>query len=237
MSAGFQVSSFRGEGGSLFVWIGRVVGTSHTRKHKSVIFAAEYSVSGCWATKSSGWCQLWSYWLSAPNLPFHTLLGDAGTGTPWRSFLLCQLVRCGEAARGGGNMLFPVLLAHSGQCLSNGLSCQISSSPHTSRIGIITFFPETPLGSARSLEVWIIASGGEHLQQPILITQSLPLPPSVEVVTASCNYFLIPQCLRFAFSVLQYLFNQFFDVKFFVFWLDWLVQAETRRQNSCCQGS
>ena len=69
------------------------------------------------------------------------------------SFASWSPVRCGEVARGGGNMLFPVLLARSGQCLSNGLSCQISSSPHTSRIGIITFFPETPLGSARSSEV------------------------------------------------------------------------------------
>lgn len=41
----------------------------------------------------------------------------------------------------------------SGQCLSNGLSHQISSSPHTPRIGIITFSPETPLGSAPSSEV------------------------------------------------------------------------------------
>ena len=41
----------------------------------------------------------------------------------------------------------------SGQCLSNGLSYQISSSPHAPRIGIITFFPETPLGSACSSEV------------------------------------------------------------------------------------
>lgn len=169
MSTGFQVSSFRGEGGSLFVWIGRVVGTSHTKKHKCVIFAAEWSVSGCWATKSSGWCQLWSYWLSAPNLPLHTLLGDAGTGTPWRSFLLCQLVPS-QVRRGrwrGREHALSCFACCSGQCLSDGLSHQISSSPHTPRIGIITFFPETPLGSAPSSEVWIRAPGGGCLQQPI----------------------------------------------------------------------
>lgn len=40
--------------------------------------------------RNSGPCQLQSYGLS-PNLPFHTLLGDAGTGTVWMTFLLCQL--------------------------------------------------------------------------------------------------------------------------------------------------
>ena len=44
----------------------------------------------------------------------------------------------------------------------------------------------------------------------ILTTQSLALPPSVEVVAASCKYILISQCLSFAFLVLQYLLNQFF---------------------------
>ena len=68
------------------------------------------------------------------------------------SFASWSPVRCGEAAGVGGTCSFLFRLLF-GQCLSNGLSYQISSSPHAPRIGIITFFPETPLGSARSSEV------------------------------------------------------------------------------------
>lgn len=222
-STGFKVSPLRGGGESIFVLVGRIVATCNTKEHKCVIFAAEKSVFGRWATESSWWGQLWSYWLSTPELPFCTLLGDAGTGTAWRTLLLCQLapsqvLQGRQRGRGHAPSCFACC---SGRCLSSGLSLPVSSFPHTPSISVTVLSLQRPSWAVpppHKSGMQLLVVGGP-LSIYILITQSLASPPP-QFWGGSCFLQLLslsPQCLPFDFSALQYLLNQFPDIKFFVF--------------------
>lgn len=133
------------------------------------------------------------------------------------SFASWSPVRCGEAAGVGGtcSFLFRLLFRSVSQQWPFISNFQLSPRSQNRHHHFLSRDPagQCPLLRGLNYSFWWGAPPATY----ILITQSLPLPPSVEVITASCNYFLIPQCLRFSFLVLQNLFNQFLMLIFFVF--------------------